>query len=271
METEDLPARIAAIVAAGRARWPRIAIADQAVAEQVTARVARDPELPLDEAHAADLYLVIALAAGDAAALAAFETELVPQIEVALRRIRLASGAADEIIQAMRVELLAGDAPRIADYAGRGELASWLRVAATRKAFKLLRRASHEQSLDDILLDHWPDAAPDPARVHLRATYTAELKRAFAEAFAHLEVRQRNLLRQHILDDLNIDELAGLYRVHRATCARWLAEARTDLGRGTRSRLVAALRLPPAEVESLLRFLDSDLELSISRILAART
>ena len=78
------------------------------------------------------------------------------------------------------------------------------------------------------------------------------------------------MLRQHILDELTIDDLARLYRVHRATCARWLADARADLGKQTRKRLMNALGMPTKEVDSLLRFLDSDIELSISRILMSR-
>jgi RNA polymerase sigma-70 factor (ECF subfamily) len=57
--------------------------------------------------------------------------------------------------------------------------------------------------------------------------------------------------------------------VHRATCARWLADARDDLGRSTRKRLVSTLGTQKEELDSLLRFLDSDIELSISRILMA--
>ena len=120
------------------------------------------------------------------------------------------------------------------------------------------------------LLDHWPDATPGPEQKQLRSQYTAELKKAIREAFAALEVRQRNLLRQHILDELTIDDLARLYRVHRATCARWLADARAELGKQTRKRLMAALSMPTNDVDSLLRFLDSDIELSISRILMSR-
>ena len=103
-----------------------------------------------------------------------------------------------------------------------------------------------------------------------RATYTDQLKKAIREAFAALEVRQRNLLRQHILDELTIDDLARLYRVHRATCARWLADARADLGKQTRKRLIATLGTHTDELESVLRFLDSDIELSISRILQSK-
>ena len=84
-------------------------------------------------------------------------------------------------------------------------------------------------------------------------------------------MRQRNLLRQHILDELTIDDLARLYRVHRATCARWLADARADLGKHTRKKLVVALGLANKDdMDSMLRFLDSDIELSISKILMSR-
>lgn len=222
--------------------------------------------------HAADLALAQALAGGDPAALREFEARLVPEIRGALARVRLPGGAADEVVQAMRVDLLVGDdghAPRIAEYEGRGELAAWLRVSATRAAWKLLRKTHREETLDDVLLEHWPDATPEPERA-IKSAYAQELKGALSEALAALEVRQRNLLRQHVLDDLTIDELALLYRVHRATCARWLADARAELAKGTKRRLMERLgrgRARLDEVESLLRWLDSDIELSISRIL----
>jgi RNA polymerase sigma-70 factor (ECF subfamily) len=225
--------------------------------------------------HAADLQFAQALANNEAAAIAAFETRCVPEIVQALRRMRLPDATVDEVKQALRVELLVGPdgEPRIREYAGRGALGAWLRVTATRKALKLLRATRREEPLDDLLLDNWPDATParsDPQRAHLRVSYTAELKRAVGEAFALLAVRQRNLLRQHLLDELTIDELARLYRVHRATCARWLVDAREDLGRHTRRKLTESLGVGGDELASLLRFLDSDIELSISRILMSR-
>ncbi|HEY1814267.1 MAG TPA: hypothetical protein VGG74_18075 [Kofleriaceae bacterium] len=264
---------IARIAEAGRAAWPAVALPLDAIATHLVARVIADPGMQLEDLRDGDLYLAFALATGDPAAVRAFEDSLVPQIDVALRRLRLAGGTNDEVKQALRVELLAGPDAKIGDYAGRGELAAWLRISATRKALKLVKRADREETLDEILLDHWPGgggvAARDPERKHIRSTYTAELKKAIREAFAALEVRQRNLLRQHILDELTIDDLAKLYRVHRATCARWLADARADLGKQTRKRLVSALGTPGEELESLLRFLDSDIELSISRILGS--
>lgn len=264
----ELDAAVARIAAAGHEVWPDVELARDALAAHVAARRADDPDAPLEPAFAADYYLAVALAHQVPAAMRVFEARLVPEIDVALRRLRLPGGAADEVKQALRVELLVGDpVARIGDFGGRGELAAWLRVTATRKALKLLRKTGREETLDELLLEHWPDATPGPAGKHLKTTYTAELKRAVAEALGQLEVRQRNLLRQHVLDGLTIDELARLYRAHRATCARWLADARADLARHTRRRLVASLGLGTDEVDSVLRMLDSDIELSLSRLL----
>jgi RNA polymerase sigma-70 factor, ECF subfamily len=264
-----VPQAAARIAAAGRAAYPAIALGDDVVALRLANRLRDDPDAQLDDLHDADVFLATALGCGDTAALQVFEDVLVPQIELALRRLRLPRGTDDEVKQALRVELLV-EGGKIADYAGIGELAAWLRVSATRKALKLVRRAGREQTLDDVLLEHWPAPTPGPERSHMRERYTTELKRAIQDAFAELAVRQRNLLRQHILDELTIDDLARVYRVHRATCARWLADARTELGRGTRKKLVVALGLPRDELDSLLRFLDSDIELSMSRVLATR-
>jgi len=274
--SETLPvgrvsAAAARIAAAGRAAWPDIVVTEQSIAERLSARLRDDPEARLEDLHDKDLYLAFALAENHPAALKVFEAELVPQMDIALRRLRLGGGTADEVKQALRVELLVDEKRRIADFAGRGELAAWLRVTATRKALKAIRKIDREETLDEILMDHWPNASRGPESKHLRSQYTGELKTAIREAFAALEVRQRNLLRQHILDELTIDDLARLYRVHRATCARWLADARADLGKHTRKKLVAALGMSQKdEVDSLLRFLDSDIELSISRILMSR-
>jgi RNA polymerase sigma-70 factor (ECF subfamily) len=259
---------VAEVATAGRAAWPAIALPDAILAEHVATQRRDDPDGAIAPAHAADYYLAVALAHQEPAAMRVFEAQLVPEIAHALRRLRLPGGAGDEVTQALRVELLVGDpVARIGDYGGRGPLAAWLRVTATRKALKLLRRTVREETLDERLLDQWPDATPGPAHRHLRTTYTAELKRAVADALAGLAVRQRNLLRQHVLDGLTIDELALLYRSHRATCARWLADARDDLARHTRRHLTAALGLPGDEVDSVLRMLDSDIELSLSRLL----
>ena len=99
-------AAAARIAAAGRAAWPEVEVGEAEIATRLRARLAEDSEARLDQLHDADLYLAMALATGNPAAVRAFEDKLVPQIDVALRRMRLAGGTADEVKQALRVELL---------------------------------------------------------------------------------------------------------------------------------------------------------------------
>src|SRR5436190_8544208 len=165
----DAAAVTTRVIAAGRLAWPEVTVADDVVAARIATRLAEDPESIGYPEHDADVYLAIALAEGDPAALRVFEDKLVPYIDSALRRLRLQAGAKDDVKQQVRVDLLVGDGrPKIGDYAGRGELQGWLRVTATRKALTFLRRGNREESLDELLLEHWPDAHADQRTQHLR-------------------------------------------------------------------------------------------------------
>jgi RNA polymerase sigma-70 factor (ECF subfamily) len=83
-----------------------------------------------------------------------------------------------------------------------------------------------------------------------------------------LAPRQRTLLRYAYVDGLGIDRIAPLFAVHRATAARWLAEARLELLRHTRKILAARLALPVEELQSLLRSVESQLHVSLARLFA---
>ncbi|NUP12564.1 MAG: sigma-70 family RNA polymerase sigma factor [Polyangiaceae bacterium] len=256
---------------AGKAAYPSIDVD----ASRIEARVrSLETELPSSERAAlcdADLYLAIALEAGLPAAVRVFEDRLVPEIVVALARMRLTEDVVEEVTQALRADLLVGSGagPRIERYSGLGALSSWVRVSASRLALNTLRKTKRETFLDEAVMAEWPEVAASPAERHLRATYVQYLKTALTEALAALEPRQRTLLRQHLLDDLTIDELALLYRVHRSTCARWIADARAALVRATRKNLVQRLGGAQERLDSVLRYLESDIEISFSRILRA--
>lgn len=251
---------------AARAGHPGLALDERAFAAELGRRSAEPDARALQHLHAADLYLACAAGAGERAAALALDQRVAPEIEVALRRMRLPPAIHADVVQALRADLLTPGGA-LASYAGRGDLGGWVRVVATRLALRHVGVAKREVELDDAVLGHAPDTALDPRAAHLRQAYTAALKAAVAEALAALEPRPRNLLRQHLLDELSIDELAAIYRVHRATCARWLIDAREQVRKQTRRRLLERLGAPAAELDSFLRYLDSDLELSLPRLL----
>jgi RNA polymerase sigma-70 factor (ECF subfamily) len=253
---------------AARAAHPELALGELAFAAELGRRSAEHDAASLRRLHAADLYLACAAGAGERAAVLALDRRAAPEIEVALRRMRLAPEVRDDVVQQLRAQLLAPGGP-LASYAGRGDLGGWIRVVATRLALRHLGVASREVELDELARAHLPAGGPDPREAHLRRLYTGALRDAVADALAALEPRARTLLRQHLLDELSIDELAALYRVHRATCARWLTAARDQVRRHTRRRLIERMGGAASELDSVLRYLDSDLELSLPRLLGS--
>jgi RNA polymerase sigma-70 factor (ECF subfamily) len=247
-----------ALHATGRAGWPAIDVPFEDFAAYVAAR---DPA----PEHAASLYLACACARGDAAAVAALDGAYFDGVRAAIGRVARSASAADEAVQLLREKLFVTDGSRergIAGYAGRGDLRGWLRVAATRVALGMLRgrRPDH----DDAELDRIATAGPDPEMAVLRQRYAAQANEAIRTAFAALDPRERNLLRQHFVDGLGIDELGRLYGVHRATAARWLEKARETLEKRTRARLAKELAVSAETLDSIVRMLHSDLHISLS-------
>jgi RNA polymerase sigma-70 factor, ECF subfamily len=90
---------------------------------------------------------------------------------------------------------------------------------------------------------------------------------ALQESLATLTTREKTLLRLHFLDGMNIDELGVVFRVHRATVARWLVAVRTRVLDKVREKLSLELGSSPSEAQSLVRLLRSEVQVSIRRIL----
>lgn len=218
-----------------------------------------------------DRRLAEACAAGDSAAIAELERLYFSQMGAAVTRVLGSSAERDDALQTIRRKLLVGEAgkpARIGEYAGRGSLAGWLRVVAVRTAISMKRGAKREQRTDsdEPLLDI--PAVESAELGTLRARYKDEFKAAFQASLAALSPRDRNVLRLSYLDGLNIDQIGAVYRVHRATVARWLAAAREQLFDATRERLSEKLGLTPSEFTSIVALVRSHVDLSLHRYLA---
>jgi RNA polymerase sigma-70 factor (ECF subfamily) len=266
---DELEGALAEFVAAGQAGWPELHLTPEALVTFL-ARVVPGPVLAgsLADLPAPDLFLACACAAGDAAAMRAFERRYFRDVDVAVARLGAPDAIADEVKQILRVRFFVRTGtrpPAIAEYAGRGDLHGWVRVSAVREVLRLLGRQRRVAPVEDALLDEV--GAADPEAAALKRRYRGEFASAFRAAVAELPVRARMLLKLQVVDGLGVTAIGAIYHVHRATAARWLSDTRARLLADTEGRLAMQLHLSGDEVKSLIRFIRSQLDLSIGSLL----
>lgn len=201
-------------------------------------------------------------------AIARFEAVYATEVRVVHARARGNKPALDELAQAVRVKLFAGDAPRIREYRGSGSLKNWVRVVATRTLIEMARARKDADSIDESGERGMAFAAPDddPEMAYLKRRYAAEVKEAFEVAARELGAEDRNVLREHYASGLSIDQIAAVHGIHRATAARRLVSARESVLAGTRRILMTRLRLSRAELESVVRMVESRMHVTAERV-----
>ena len=267
----DLDALLTAQLAAIADAWPTLAIDEPRYLAHLAARVRARTDEPAERIvrtmPAADLYLAAACSDGDTDALAQFRDVLVPAIRHALGKLGMAPAQIDEAVQQVQIMVFVGDGrpPQIGEYGGRGTLRSWLRTIAVRTGRRMLGLEATPRTSDDELAE-LPGAVADPELAMLRTRYRDQVRGAFAAAFAALSERERNVLRQYYIDGLTIDQLAALYHVNRATTARWVAGARLAVVAKTRAQLVERFSIEASEVDSIIRLVRSQLDVSVREI-----
>jgi RNA polymerase sigma-70 factor (ECF subfamily) len=214
------------------------------------------------ELHGHELYLAFACARGDDAALRVLEREYLAQTGRAVGRVNSAPEFVDEVHQALRERLLVGSQPKIAQYAATGSLGAWLRVSALRVALNHQKtNRGRQELLVEAMVEPSSSPASDPE------PYRGAIQEALLSAFGTLDVRQRNVLRLHYIEGLNIDQIGALYGAHRATAARWLGRAREQIFDHVAEQVQRKLGLSPSEFRGVLVDVRSKLEISVVRLL----
>ncbi len=259
-------------LAAAAAAWPALDPPGESLVESLVPRIDAGESVleAVRQMHLPDLHLAHLLADADARSLACLEEQLLPEVTASLAGTGLDSASAKDVAQEVRRLVLVGEPgkpPRITQYSGRGRLIGWLKVIATRAAIRAARRSGRETPADDERLSEIPTPGDAPELHVLKQKYGAAFREAFIDAVAALPVRERNLLRQSVIDGLSIDDLGRLYGAHRATAARWLQEARRDLLAGTRERMVSRVGIPEDECDSIMRLVHSQLDVTLRRLL----
>lgn len=254
-------------------RWPSQRERLRDFADYLTEQLLSQEDLrrALPRLQLVDLFLAFWAGSGDQGGIAAFEENFAEDLAKLARRFHKLPEA--ELRQRLRIKLFVaegGRAPRIRDYSGFGFLQNWLRVTAVRTFIDMARTddsGRRKEVLDEKRFLAVGDPSPGPALGHVRAEVNTALKEAFATAVSELPPRSRNFLRHAHVEQLTLDQIASLYNIHRATVARTLSRARTTLMEKTRAGLMARLGIDPEELDSAIGYLDSRLDLSLSRVL----
>jgi RNA polymerase sigma-70 factor, ECF subfamily len=188
-------------------------------------------------AHADDVALAAACAAGDEAAWERFVREYRPVLYRAADALDT-TGRARELADALYADLF-GLTEREGErrslfryYQGRSSLATWLRAVLAQRYVDLLRAARR--------LDPLPDdesAAPTATPDLDRARNTARFERAFAQSLSGLDARDRLRLGLYYTQELTLAQAGRMLRESEATVSRQLARTRRAIRDAVEQRL----------------------------------
>ncbi len=278
VDREAFGVAMAAAIAAAERAWPQLRTPREGFVAALAGRLGEIEDLAALQAglaslDVAGLYLAHACVLGDRQASIYFDAACVADLDAALRAAGVPGSQVAEAKQRVRHKLLVAGPegpPRLANYAGRGDLRGFVRVVAVREGIDLLRQTSRREAHEVPAADDQLERATigeDPEMLLIKERHRVALREAFGEALAQLGPRERTVLRLSVAEGLSIDQLGAAFQVHRATAARWLAAVREQLFKATRRGLMTRLRIDGREFESLMRVIQSRFEISVCEIL----
>lgn len=266
----ELARTLAEVYAAGSAAWPQLRVTPGVFLPFLARRLPTDLAGPTDllRLRLDDLYLLCAYTKGDPRAVVALERQYLAKVDLGLKRLGVPPALSEDLRQVIHQRLLLSEQQDAWNlrYSGRGALVRWLYVVATRMAIDVLRKEGRLVAIEDGHLEG-SVLGDDHETAYLKLHYRSVFKEAFQAAFATLAHRDRNVLRYNILERLNIEEIGAIYRVHRATVARWIASARQRLLAETRAYMLQRINAGSSTFESVMRLIESELDASVCRLL----
>lgn len=247
----------------GLCRWPDIQLPFEPFEKHCGAVLGTDLGASLP--FGADLFLCCACAERVAGAAAAFEHETSLAARAAIARIRVDRDFVEETLQALYDKLLFSNRPKVAEYSGRGPLLVWTRVSAARFAVDALRSRRISWQRWAQLREGIAQSNAGPESNLVRAQYLETFQHALEHAWSTLSSQDRGLLRMHVLGRCSIDQIGRVHGVHRATAARWLERARSQVWGAVREQVLAVHGdLTESEFGVIARTVGGDLDLSLS-------
>ncbi|HEX5751363.1 MAG TPA: sigma factor-like helix-turn-helix DNA-binding protein [Archangium sp.] len=265
-----LEAALEGLVREARGAWPQVDLDAGSFLEHVAGHLPSSGEAGevLAGLRAADLFLAFACLRGDTRALEALDARVLSQVGTWLPREP--PSRVDELRQLLRQRLLVpegGAPPKLATYSGRGPLMQWVRAVAMRLLVDQHRATPREVPLEEAPAALMASLSVNPELAIMRQRHQEDFRVAFRAALERLEGQDRNLLRLHHVHGLSVDSVGAVYQTSRSTAARWIVRARERLLALTREELTTRLGLTPDELNSLLRLVQSQLDVSLAQLL----
>ncbi len=228
----------------------------------------------VEDIRATDLYVAWCCTQGCSAALEHFWTSCVPTARRAAFSVTKNEDLAEDVVQDVLQKLIVGTSDKpgtLASYQGRSKLERWLRSVTVRAAISASRKSSQKATTEsEETLMQVPAVDDDPELALLKETSSEMVETALRDSLRELDSETRLVLQQHLIDGLTIDQLASIYRIHRATAARRIAKAREALLAATRQKLRSTIQMTGGELDSLINFAQSRVKLSLRWFVATQ-
>ena len=261
---------LSALYARGRAAYPRVVVSEQAFARHL-ARCANGGAVgtaSLAEVAAEDVYLACACAQHVRGAAPAFDRRFGRVIRRAVSRVLATPDERQEAEQRAWQHLLVDETdgpPRIAQYLGQGPLEKWVSVAAMRVAISFGRTESAERRLREKAIAE--ASGVDPEALFAQGKLRTAFEDAVSDALARLKPRERLVMKLFLVSGMTLDAIGKSLGITRQAVSKTLARARQTIVDQVQASVQQTLKMTKEDLTSVLRYVASQLDVSISRVL----
>ena len=223
--------------AMGQHAWPEIHLSYEEFEAHATSF--GHCEVP---AHAPDLYLTAACRLGRRDAIQTLQKDFIRRSRPLVLGVVRDVSAVEDILQDLFTRLVVGPPLKVARYRGTGPLRAWIRSVALNVARDYLRTTTSRRRAEAAKAKLLPRFETDTPNDILTVPVQGEHRdngclEAVRVAFETLQPFERQLLHEHYIEGLSIDDLAPRCLVNRATVARRIRRATDKVARHARKHL----------------------------------
>lgn len=219
--------------------------------------------------HFGDLYLACAALRKVRGAIERLQSQQLASVPLMLRSFPVK--IVEEVTEGLLENLVFGKKPKLVQYGGRSRLRTWLKTVAIHRAQDLLRKhdalrgANALEAVAEV--EEFVDAlGVNAEKEYARHVSKVEFRRAVVEALSRLPAAKRSMLRGLHVDRLTLKELGAPEGVEPSTTFRRLQQIYQEVRRDIHRILEDRMKLSPAQCDSMMRLMFSQIDLRMSQL-----